>query len=245
MLGICALCQKNSDLQDSHLIPKWTYKRVLEADSSGAKAPVQIEGGKAFTSNKQTKMHLLCFECEQLFSKSENHVAGLTQRTNRGIKLLEKVTRLEKKQTVMASFDNKEDAEQLAYFAASIFWRGCVMNRCCKLGPYEPSFRQYLRGVAAFPAEAVMHVALLEGSTDIDPRGWISEPSSRKVNIGWLHGFLLDGLAFRCWVGKSLPKAWGQVSLAGPNSKKYASILRPDSCSDFLAAVDLVANVKN
>jgi hypothetical protein len=244
MLGTCALCQKNSDLQDSHLIPKWAYRRVLELDSTGAKAPVHIADGKAVMSNKQTKKHLLCADCEQRFSRIEDHVAGLTEPSDRQIKLFEKVTRLDTPQKVLASLNDGADAKQLAYFAASVMWRGCVMTGDCKLGPYESSFRQYLLGTAAFPAEAAIHVALLDESSVVDLRGCVSEPSSTKVNFGWLHGFLLAGLAFRCWVGKSIPNAWQQVSLAGPNPKKYISIIGPEGCSDFLAAADMAASAK-
>lgn len=244
MLGTCALCQKNNNLQDSHLIPKWAYRRALETDPTGAKAPIHIEGGTAFTSNKQTKKHLLCTDCEQRFSSSEDHVAGLTEISDQRIKLFGKVTRLDTPQKVLASLDDGADADQLAYFAASVMWRGCVMTGDCKLGPYEQSFRQYLLGVASFPAEAVMHAAIFDGLPEFDHRGWVSEPSSTKANFGWLHGFLVAGLAFRCWVGKSLPKVWLQASLAGPNPNKYISIISPGSCSDFLVAADMAASAK-
>lgn len=118
------------------------------------------------------------------------------------------------------------------------------MTGGCKLGPYESFFRQYLLGTAAFPAEAVMQVALFDEMPDVDLRGWVSEPASTKASFGWLHGFLLAGLAFRCWVGKSIPKAWQAASLAGPNPKKFVAVIAPNACADFLAAAEMTVGAK-
>jgi hypothetical protein len=244
MIGTCALCQKNSDLQNSHLVPKWAYRRIRELDPTGATAPVHIAGGNAVMSNKQTTKYLLCTDCELRLSRSEDHVARLTEPDNGQIKLFGSLTRLDTPRKVLASLNDGADADQLAYFATSVMWRGCVMTGACRLGPYEPRFRQYLLGAAAFPPEAAIHVALFEQSPNVDARGWVSNPTSTKANFGWLHGFLLAGLAFRCWVGKSIPQEWQQASLAGPNAKKYVSIINPEACADFLAAAEMTANAK-
>ena len=92
-----------------------------------------------------------------------------------------------------------------------------------------------------FPREAVISVALFEQSPKFDARGWVSEPVSTKAGMGWLHGFLLDGLAFRCWIGKANSPEWQKFSLGAPNLKKYVSILKPEECADFLAAAELAA----
>jgi hypothetical protein len=118
------------------------------------------------------------------------------------------------------------------------------MTGDCTLGPYEPAFRYYLLGDAAFPCEVVISVGLFEQSSDVDTRGWVSEPISKKTRIGWLHGFLMTGLVFRCWIGKTLPPGWQQVSLTGPVPNKYVSILEPNECADFLAAAEMVASAK-
>lgn len=245
MVGTCALCEKNADLQDSQLIPKWAYRRVCDVDPVDAKAPVHIADGNAFLSNKQTTKYLLCTDCEQRFSKCEDYVARLTELDNGQIKLFSNITRLDTPKKVLASLNEDVDGDQIAYFATSIMWRGCVMNGGCKLGPYEPKFRQYLLGATRFPPEAAISVGLFEQSLNIDARGWVSEPASTKTNMGWLHGFLIAGFAVRCWVGKSIPQEWQQVSLAGPNSKKYVSIIKPEDCADFLAAAEIAVSAKH
>lgn len=245
MKNLCALCQKNTDLQNSHLIPKWAYRRISELIPDGeVKAPALISEGKAIVINKQTTRHLLCAECEQLFSKSEDYVAGLTEFDGGKIKLFNQVNKLDTPRKVLAALDPGIDADLIARFAASIFWRGHVMTGDCHLGPYELKFRQYLLGLTDFPAEIVIHLAIFDESSIVDLRGWVSEPTSRKTGMWWLHGFLLNGLAFRCWVGKSIPAEWGQVSLGGPNTTKYVSIIKPEECPDFLAAVELVGSAK-
>ncbi|TDR79734.1 hypothetical protein [Paludibacterium purpuratum] len=243
MIGICALCQKNADLQNSHLIPKWAYRRVCNIVED-TKAPVCIADGNAALSNKQTTSYLLCTDCEQRFSTREDYVAELTKPDNVQIRLLSKVTRLNMPRKVIASLNMDVDSEQIVYFAASVLWRGCVMAGGCKLGPYEAKFRQYLLGAAQFPPEAAISIGIFEHSTSFDARGWVSEPASTKTNKGWLHGFLLAGIAFRCWVGREIPLAWQQASLAGTNSTKYVSIIKPEECVDFLAAVEMAGSAK-
>ncbi|VVE06216.1 hypothetical protein PAQ31011_02406 [Pandoraea aquatica] len=244
MLGTCALCQKNADLQDSHLIPKWAYRRACGVQLERAPAPVYVANGSAVLSNAQTKRHLLCEDCEQRFSKSEDYLASLTLPDGEQFKLFSEITRCDTPGNVLARLDRSEHAAHIAYFAASVMWRGCVMTGDCKLGLYESAFRQYLLGKASFPTEGVLSIALIEHSPDVDARGWVSEPTSVKVGMIWVHGFLLAGLAFRCWLGKAVPSKWQQISLTGPNMPKYVSILKPKECADFLAAAELAGTAK-
>lgn len=245
MIGTCALCKKNADLQNSHLIPKWAYRRVCEVDPAGPRAPVNVAGGNAVLSNKQTTRYLLCGECEQRFSARENYLARLTEMEKGRINLFGNVTRLDTPKRKLASLSKNIDAEQIAYFAASVMWRGCMITGGCKLGVYESNFRQYLLDQAPFPREAIISVGLFEESPNFDTRGWVSEPASQKVGLLWLHGFLLNGLVLRCFVGKTLKQNLHQISLAGPNPLKYVSILKPEECNDFLAAVEVAGNARH
>lgn len=244
MIGTCALCQKTADLKNSHLIPKWAYRRACEGDPGGMKAPVHITDGKAFLSNKQTTKHLLCADCEQRFSTCEDYVAHLTGPNDGQIELFTKVTRPGTPEMVLASLNMDVKSDQIAYFAASVIWRGCVMTGGCNLGRYELKFRQYLLGTTGFPPEVAISVGIFENSPNIDTRGWVSEPTSTKTSIGWLHGFLIAGLAYRCWVGKNIPPLWRQISLGGLHPEKYVSIIKPEECADFLAAVEMAGGAK-
>ena len=245
MISICALCENNADLQNSHLIPKWAYRRISQVDSKNPhSAPALISNGIARITNQQTTKDLLCTKCEQLFSISENYVAKLTEQENGKIKLCNLITRLEAPRKILASFNQDVDIDQIAYFAISIFWRGSVMTGDCKLGPYKQKFREYLLGQSNFPSDVYISLALLDESSLVDARGWVSEPSSSKYRMNWLHGFLLAGIAFRCWIGKDIPDGWLQVSITGPNRNKYISIIKPEECADFLAAIDVASTAK-
>jgi hypothetical protein len=171
-------------------------------------------------------------------------VANLTEPHNGQIALFQKITRSGAPQKVLAYLNNSSDGDHLAYFGASVMWRGCVMTGECKLGPYKESFRRYLLGATPFPPEAVISVGLLDRSPNVDARAWISEPTSTKASFGWIHGFMIAGLAYRCWIGKALPRKWQQVSLGSANPTKYVSILKPENCADFLAAVGVAGSAQ-
>lgn len=241
----CALCKNEADLVDSHLIPRWAYKRVLEADGGEEKAPVLVSAGAACYSNVQTTKHLLCTDCEGRFSKREDYVARLTRINEAGQpRIFDYVKRLDTPTGILAELSNDVDVESIAYFAASIIWRGCAMNLGCVLGPYEIQFRNFLLGVAPFPKDAVLSMGILEQTPNIlSPYGWVTEPTSTKAGVLWLHGFMVAGLAFRCFVGKKINPAWRNVCLSGQASttSTYVSLLQPEQCPDFLAAASMAA----
>lgn len=239
MRGTCALCAKIDDLQNSHLIPKWAYRRVAQSDQARSQAPILIENENAVQTNKQTTKYLLCAECELRLSTREDYLARLTRLNNGRISLFDKLTRMGDQYPNLAMLNDDVDAEQISYFAASMLWRCHVMTEGCQLGSYEPKFRQYLLERASFPREAIMLVQLIEESSDFNLRNLASEPASIKVGHVWLHGFLLVGLVFRCFVGKALDQNLQKISLAGSNPNKYVSITKPEECNDLLAAVNV------
>lgn len=101
----CNLCQKESDLKTSHIIPKFVIDWMKK---SGTGRLRQIG---TFNIPKQdgTKIKLLCSDCEQLFSKQENwfkkHVFD-SYIQNQNI--------------------NIQNCQELRYFLISILWRVLV-----------------------------------------------------------------------------------------------------------------------
>ena len=237
-------------LKDSHLIPKWAYKRLLNADQE-SKHPIRVAGDAACLTSKQITQHLLCEDCESLFSKREDYVAQLTALENDAPKILQSVTRLDTPRKVLSELGSNIDSEQIAYFASSILWRSCVMRRGCQLGPYESQFRSYLLEEGSFPSFAMLSLGILEPSAPsdnpyhwINPYLWVTEPSSSRADALRLHGFILCGLVFRCFIGQALPTKVKQICLAGTAPRKYVSLLAPERCGDFLNAFDMLANAK-
>jgi len=72
MQGNCKLCDKNTDLQNSHLIPRFVF-RWLKDTSPGH---IRSSENPNVRSQDGKKEYMLCEECEQLFSKWERDFAN-------------------------------------------------------------------------------------------------------------------------------------------------------------------------
>ncbi|HDR6289270.1 TPA: hypothetical protein QCU33_005402 [Bacillus cereus] len=71
--GECALCKRESELKLSHIIPKFIF-RALKRDSFTGKLRLSSEPNRSIQDGE--KMHLLCGECEQIFSDSERRFSN-------------------------------------------------------------------------------------------------------------------------------------------------------------------------
>lgn len=71
--GQCRLCQADSELQHSHIIPAFTYRWLRESSGSG-----HIRGSDEPNKRVQDgpKLYWLCSSCEELFSRSETAFAS-------------------------------------------------------------------------------------------------------------------------------------------------------------------------
>ncbi|MGE7787448.1 hypothetical protein ACQKMX_27485 [Bacillus cereus] len=105
VIGECALCKRESELKLSHIIPKFIF-RALKKDSFTGKLRLSAEPNKSIQDGE--KMHLLCGECEQIFSDSE-------RRFSNGIYVPFKND----------GFNNtlRYDGDWLCRFIASVNWR--------------------------------------------------------------------------------------------------------------------------
>lgn len=71
--GLCRLCERQSDLQLSHVLPAFAYRWLRESSGNGHLRNSQ-------EPNKRTqdglKFYWLCADCEELFSRNETAFAG-------------------------------------------------------------------------------------------------------------------------------------------------------------------------
>lgn len=240
--GICALCKQTRILQNSHLMPKWVYRR-LQRTMHGHGDPISVNNGSAVLTSKQVTTYLLCGDCEARFSEREDYLAALTETDATGRpKIVRDVTRLNTPRGVLVELGSAIDTQTLAYFAASVLWRSCAMSLDCRLGPYEQDFRSYLLGNADFPCSAAVGLSIVESSLlTANPENWVTLPSSQHAHSVWLHGFIVCGLAFRCFVGRLLDPQMQKVCLVRASPKKYAAMLPADKLGDFRAAFDALA----
>ncbi|GAB6524451.1 hypothetical protein [Bacillus cereus] len=66
--GICALCKKESTLEEIHIVPKFIF-RYLNAHSFTGRIRTAAEPNRPLQDGR--KSHLLCSDCEDLFNKDE------------------------------------------------------------------------------------------------------------------------------------------------------------------------------
>jgi len=213
----CKLClQRVASLRDSHFLSAGIY-RILRDDNEKNPNPWLLTGKTAVQSSRQLKARLLCRDCEQRFSKlGENWVLKNCLRKDGSFALAsilasrspdlwsnENPTKL-----YYASRIPEIDIPALAYFAASIFWRGSIHpwnddgSIPVGLGPFQEQFRQYLIGQQAFPKDSSLWVVVREGK-EID-RLTYAPIGARQGNFH-AYKFPMPGLAFSMAVSKNIP----------------------------------------
>jgi len=237
MLGTCALCRSEQvELRDSHLLPSWAYKRVRATRAGGPDPnPVNFTEGKAFQTSKQITGFLLCSACEDRFGRRENYVSQLCRQSDGTTPLIQHLRRRADqvdKPLEVAELDIKVDAENLAYFAVSVVWRGDVMKEGhlasdVTLGDrYREKFRGYLNGDAAFPlcARVLLNV-LKPPSWMMVIDGAVTTPSSNRMGACHRHAFLMCGFEFNVLVGHVLPNASEEACLVHSTTKRVVLLV--------------------
>lgn len=238
-LQLCRLCKRPAALRRSHLLPAWCYRRIIE-DSDDAQ-PVQITKDSAVFSNEQVREHLLCQRCEEKFGKIEDKVKRLTCCKNGQQRIFCRLNFISDRSGHRHELDS-ETANILSYFAASVIWRAHAMGKGCELGPYGEKFRQFLLDAGDFPADAFLAVMIIQSSeSGIDPKGWLTNPSSTRVDGFRIHGFIASGLVFRLFVGRRLPAVIKRWFLGHPASPRCVVAVRPwNECQDAWGALELL-----
>lgn len=224
MNGQCQLCLEIKDLQDSHYLPKGIYKRLSGKDEKN-RNPWLLSNKTAVQTSRQLRAHLLCSDCEQRINKKgEKWVIGNCLQEDDSFPLASILAL--RRPDISSSNDATKiyytsniaeiDTSALAYFAASIFWRGSVYgwnsdgSVPVKLGPYKEQFRQYLMGLKEFPTDCSLWTVVREGKEV--SRLTFTPVSERKDNFH-VHKIPLPGIAFTLLVGKKLPASFREKCL--------------------------------
>jgi len=71
--GTCKLCQKEKSLRLSHIAPKWCYQ-WMKKEKNGKIIGFYPSLDKVLWQQDGSKHYLLCDECEQFLSESENYI---------------------------------------------------------------------------------------------------------------------------------------------------------------------------
>lgn len=112
MKGICKLCLKEKELQESHSIPRSYFKRLKKNSSQ---LMIVQKGSKPKLGNIDPKEPLLCFDCEQFISHEYESYGTRLLRDHHNI-------RKNSDHIIINSFDYK----RFYLFLLSILWRASV-----------------------------------------------------------------------------------------------------------------------
>jgi hypothetical protein len=234
----CGLCGKPGEIQNSHLLPAWCYRRIIEdCDDS---QPVQVTKNSAVLSNEQVRQRLLCAGCEDYFGKIEDKVERLTRRRNGKQLIFQRLTHIGGRTGQLYELA-EESASILSHFATSVIWRAHAMGKGCELGPYGDQFRRYLLGQSAFPADASFALMVIEPTElGIDPKSWLTNPATARTDRFRIHGFIACGLVFRLFVGKQIPTMIRKGCLASTAGPRYIHVRPWNECQDVMGALRLL-----
>ena len=214
----CKLCLQNvASLEDSHFLSAGIY-RALRDEREKNPNPWLLTKTTAVQTSRQMTAPLLCRACEQRFSKyGENWVLGHCLRKDRSFPLASilasKTPDVSSDKTTTriyyASTIPEINISALAYFAASIFWRGSIHpwnddgSIPVRLGPFQEQFRQYLVGLEPFPKDCSLSVVAREGK-EIDRLTYA--PIGKREDNVHVYKFPMPGLGFALVVSKNIPQ---------------------------------------
>jgi hypothetical protein len=202
-------------LIDSHYMPRALYKLARDEKFKNPH-PVLIGEETARISSRQASDYFLCATCEDRFSKGgEAWVQGHCWRDKKTFALrgvLLAATPIPgsdaESKIYMADALPAVECERLAYFAASVFWRGAARDWTfdgeelprLDFGTYAEELRQYLLNQAPFPTKAALFVHVSAGMESMRnnliwfPRK-ISGPGS------FIYRFRIPGITFLLVLG--------------------------------------------
>ena len=216
-MGQCRLCLQDSvNLQNSHFLPAGIY-RILRDKSEKNPNPWLITSQNALQTSQQMTAPLLCSDCEQRLSKNgERWVLRNCLKRNGSFPLAKILTSripdvpssTSPTKLYFASNIPEINVSAIAYFAASVFWRGSIHHWNTdgtipvSLGRFQEKFRHYLLGTAAFPDNCRLSVVVRERCT-IDRLA--SPPSGGTIGNFQIYRFPMPGLAFGIAIGEAFP----------------------------------------
>jgi len=249
MTGLCGLCQQVGGLQESHLLPRTSYKHVRGLQAGVKGDPVITTPQSIQITSIQVKTPFLCSSCENLFnSRGENIVSRWYAQQDGRFNLREQLQvavplHTEKRSTVYDAVHLLgQMIDSYLYFAASIFWRSAACRRwhirnepiasISLSAIYQEQFRLYLLGQGAFPANARISLHVV-AETDLDVLLSLSFPSTGRLTNLHCHDFFINGLLFVLFLGKAVVPRYNDKAL---NSSQPCIWLTPWTETPFYQA---------
>lgn len=133
----CALCQEDSDLCDSHIIPEFMYEAMYDERHRFHSISLRPDGRTKYRQ-KGAYEKLLCFDCEQKLSVHEAYAKRL---------FFTGLSLIETRNADSIEFQGV-DYTQLKLFQLSVLWRASVSKldffENIRLGPHQERIREIL-----------------------------------------------------------------------------------------------------
>lgn len=214
ILGKCALCGLERQLQKSHYLPKALYPTRRQKSATLTRGTVV-----AGAPGRHLKDHLLCQECETRFEQNgESEVLRVLAPKNAKLYSLNDRLRvaLAREQfpelSRFAAYEIGLDAAKFAYFAVSVIWRGAVhqwtlpdgsLTTLLDLGTCEGRIREYLLGRSEFPSDILSVIVIV--CSDNESRSVLSVPDQFTELNCRNYRFIARGVTFRVLLGDNIP----------------------------------------
>lgn len=201
MLGVCRLCHSEADLQLSHIVPRWAWKRAHGSSPGHNPTPVVVSGGVAMQHPKQLSEHMLCKACEHRLKGAEDYAAEVTYQRDTAAPFLDRVGDVvQEANGIRVAEPGTLRPDVLAYFGVSVIWRASLSDQIdnCSLGErHEEALRQYLLGAAAFPPDAACAVVFHDLPYDGNQvASFFLTPYTDASDIGTESRFFIYGLSY-------------------------------------------------
>jgi hypothetical protein len=216
-VGICRLCQRERELHASHLLAAGFY-RLARTPADVNPNPIVATASVAIKSSREIKSPLLCLECEERFSRHgeewilTNCLRGPSEFCLQAALIQQQPIYVDPHETFAVLAGNSTpgvNCDQLAYFAASVFWRAAAHTWAVdkehrlklSLGPYEDELRLFLLDRSEFPRDAVLLVGVAQTAR-------LENFTALPTLVGRGHfrtyWFKVPGITFRLLVGRAI-----------------------------------------
>lgn len=211
VIAACRLCLEVREIQNSHILPKWVYRRAVDCNEPGSpiSQPIRLDGLTAVAINKQAQEHLLCEDCEQLFGVWDDYAGRVSRQGNGSFPALEQalIGPAAPPGGLRPGMSPSLDRQRLARFICSVIWRASITSHedfaGISLGGFDEGLRRYLLGEGHFLANARLVLKLLA-----PPEGGVADRLAWGPIVRWEQGvpgvgLVVFGIDAAVWFGPS------------------------------------------
>lgn len=202
-IGICKLCGEEKELQRSHVIGKTFFKPILKDSKKNVAFQFQLKKKYVCTTNDTWFTRLLCSQCEQFFNENyENYSIAILREKRKEVEIIKGPEGIKYKNL---------DAEKIALFILSIYWRGIHSDHhafadCINDPTIESVLKEIIQGkLKIVPNLIKVRIRLFKDSTrffdEISLKQIIIAPFTESFAKGFLSTMAFEGYLVELYFG--------------------------------------------